>query len=191
MRTAACRALLLAILSPLTPAPARGSVVAEMDLAELCRSADIVIHGQVVSAESAWEGGAIATRSTVVAWRSLKGASRGQVVVRTSGGVVGGIGQRVSGEAVLGPGQEVLLFLEGAGPDFRPVGMARGAFRVRRDPATGAKVAWQDLDGLAVARPGSRGLEVAPAAPAAPVPLQDLLRRIERLVAAGAPAGSR
>lgn len=190
MRTRACRTLLLVILSPLAPAPAGGSVVAEMDLAELCRAADSVIHGQVVSAESAWEGGTIVTRSRVTVWRSLKGASRGQVVVRTLGGVVGGIGQRASGEAALPPGQEVLLFLEAAGPEFRPVGMARGAFRVGPDAATGAKAAWQDLDGLAVARPGPRGLEVAPAAPAAPVPLQDLLRRIERLVAA-APGGSR
>ena len=191
MRTRARLAPLLLVLSPLAAPPARASVVAEMDLAELCRAADAVIHGTVVSAESAWENGAIVTRSTVTVWRSLKGAARGQVVVRTLGGAVGGIGQRASGEAALAPGEEVLLFLEAAGSELRPVGMAQGAFRVGRDPKTGAKAARRDLDGLAVARPGRRGLEVGPAARGAPVPLDDLLRRIERLVAAPAPGGSR
>ncbi|HEU4383153.1 MAG TPA: hypothetical protein VFR85_06560 [Anaeromyxobacteraceae bacterium] len=190
MRTPACRALSALVLS-LGPAAAHASVAAEMDLAELCRSADAVIHGIVVSAESAWEDGVIATRSTVRVARSLKGAAGDQVVVRTLGGVVGGIGQIASGEAALRPGEEVLLFLEAAGPAYRAVGMAQGAFHVRRDPATGQKAAWQELGGLAVARPGPRGLEAAPAARGAPVALDELLRRIERLVAAPAPGGSR
>ena len=183
MRTATCRALLPLLLS-LGPSAAHASVAAEMDLAQLCRAADAVIHGTVVSGESAWEDGVIVTRSTVRVWRSLKGAAGGQVAVRTLGGVVGGIGQLASGEAALRPGEEVLLFLEAAGPAYRPVGMAQGAFRVRRDPATGAKAAWRDLDGLAVARPGPHGLEVAAAPRGVPLPLDELLRRIERLVAA-------
>lgn len=190
MRTGACRPIFL-LLVPLAAAPARASVVAEMDLAALCRAADAVVHGTVVSAESAWEGGVIVTRSRVEVSRSLKGAARGQVVVRTLGGVVDGIGQLASGEAALAPGEEVVLFLERAGPELRSVGMSQGAFHVTRDPASGEATAWRDLGGLGVARAGTRGLEVAAGAPGAPRPLGDLLREVERLVAAPAPGGSR
>jgi hypothetical protein len=83
--------------------------------------------------------------------------------------VVGSVGQRVDGAAWLSPGEEVVLFLERAGPAaFRVAGLAQGKFTV-----AGA-VARPDLSRLTFlrtdVRPGERRSEE--------MPLDELERRV-------------
>jgi len=59
-----------------------------------------------------------------------KGNATGRLTVVQPGGEVDGIGQRVSGVAELGPGEEVVLFLERTGSLHRVVGLAQGVYRV-------------------------------------------------------------
>jgi hypothetical protein len=67
--------------------------------------------------QSVWENGRIYTYTQVHVDRAVAGAlATGDVAwVRTMGGVVGKIGQRVEGEAVLAPGYASLLFMHTGG----------------------------------------------------------------------------
>jgi hypothetical protein len=67
--------------------------------------------------QSVWEGGRIYTYTHVHVDRAIVGdlTTGADVMVRTMGGVVGKIGQRVEGEAVLAPGHASLLFLHTGG----------------------------------------------------------------------------
>lgn len=140
--------------------PAFASVILPMTLDELIDRADAIVHGKVVAQDSAWEGGRIVTRSRVKLEGALKGAPGSQVVLRTQGGVVDGIGQKVYGEPSFAVGEEVVVFGRHIGAELRPVGMAQGKFRVVLD--AGVTRAVQDLAGLAFAR----------RAPASGAPLQ-------------------
>src|SRR4029077_363296 len=68
-------------------------------------------------ARSVWEGGRIYTYTRVRVERPVAGNldGAGELWVRTMGGIVGNIGQRVEGEAVLVPGQTSLLFVHAGG----------------------------------------------------------------------------
>lgn len=87
-------------------------------------AAAVTVDGVVEAQDSRWDGGVIVTRSTVRVDRVTEGALDGQadgaidggaparVIVVHHGGAIDGIGQRVSGEAMLAPGEEVTLDLE-------------------------------------------------------------------------------
>jgi hypothetical protein len=68
-------------------------------------------------AESVWENGRIYTYTHVHVDRAIVGelTTGADVWVRTMGGVVDKVGQRVEGEAVLAPGHQSLLFLHSGG----------------------------------------------------------------------------
>lgn len=67
--------------------------------------------------QSVWENGRIYTYTKVHVDRAIAGdlSTGAEAWVRTMGGVVGKIGQRVEGEAVLAPGHASLLFLHTGG----------------------------------------------------------------------------
>ena len=67
--------------------------------------------------QSVWENGRIYTYTHVHVDRAIAGdlATGADAWVRTMGGVVGKIGQRVEGEAVLAPGYASLLFMHTGG----------------------------------------------------------------------------
>jgi len=84
-------------------------------------------------ARSGWENGRIYTYSHVHVERAIAGTltAGADAWVRTMGGIVGGTGQRVEGEAQLVPGQPSLLFLQpGPGDSFRVTARAQGQFPV-------------------------------------------------------------
>ena len=89
---------------------------------------------------SVWENGRIYTYTHVHVDRGIAGdlATGGDAWVRTMGGIVGNVGQRVEGEAVLAPGQASLLFLHTGGT--APAGVyqvtARGQGQFPVVPAT-------------------------------------------------------
>lgn len=123
--------LVLALLLA-AAAPALASSALEMDLPALTARATDVVHGRVLSAVPAWSGDhrRIVTRVELEVLETWKGSASGRVTVVQPGGELGGIGQRVSGVAQLGRGEEVVLFLEQVGPTHRVVGLAQGVYRV-------------------------------------------------------------
>ncbi len=75
------------------------------------RGSSLVVVARCESTASDWEDGAIHTRSDVTVLRVLRGVPDHTTTVRQPGGVVDGIGQRVSHVSLLQPGGTYLLFL--------------------------------------------------------------------------------
>ena len=111
-----------------------------------------------VESTSVWEDGRIVTYTRVHVDRSVAGAlpSGDDPWLRTLGGVVGHVGQRVEGEAVLSFGYQALVFL-GAGKagTFYVTARAQGQFPIVTTPTSGPHVV----------RAGAVGLLLKPAAP--------------------------
>jgi hypothetical protein len=127
------RALLSLVL--LLGLSASATTMLRVDLPELARTADAIVHGTVRRVESRWSGDGrrIITDVEIQVSETLKGQAGGSVLVTQPGGRVGDIGQMVSGLASFAPGEEVVLFLERRGTRaFRVAGMAQGKYKVQR-----------------------------------------------------------
>lgn len=172
------RLLWLPLLVALAAVPVRASVVRVLGLPELLARAEVVAVVTVESAASSWVAGRIVTDSALRLDEPLRGGARGDFVsVRTLGGEVDGIGQRVFGEPSFRPGERYLVFLErfpGASerPRFRPVGMAQGALPVVDTP-----------DGPRVTPAPDPPLLVAPSAAASVAPWLDAPRPLDAVLA--------
>ena len=92
---------------------ASASAVIALTLDELVEKSDVVVLVTPKSRTARWEGGRIVTYTTVVVDGSVGGgpAVGDSLVVRTMGGVVGDIGQKVFGEASLPLGTPAVVFL--------------------------------------------------------------------------------
>ncbi|MBK7858507.1 MAG: hypothetical protein IPJ65_07765 [Archangiaceae bacterium] len=143
MKTLFAGALLLA-------APALATTLLALDVPAMSRSADAIVQGTVtrVEAKLSKDKSRISTHVFVQVSESLKGQGTSEVELVQPGGVVGDLGQRVSGTAHLKEGDEVVAFLERRGPRaFMLVGMAQGCFRIERSSDGKAAFALQDPDG--------------------------------------------
>lgn len=122
--------------APLFEAPASASIVEALDLEELTAQADCIVLGRVVWAEPILHSdGKISTWSRIEVERTLRGTDPAQreILVETLGGQIGDIGMRVAGEPSFAVGERALVFVRDDGKSvFRPVGMAQGVMRVRR-----------------------------------------------------------
>lgn len=125
-------AALLAVGAPV----AHAGVAIEIGLSQLANRANAVVVGTPTESRSMWEKSEgrtrIVTYHRVTVERVVAGKLEGtETWVRSLGGQVGDIGQRVDGEAVLPRGKKLLLFLatrpEGG---TRVVAMAQGAWLV-------------------------------------------------------------
>jgi hypothetical protein len=93
--------------------PAGATTQLRVDLPELARNSDAVVHGVVRRVESRWSGD--------------------KLRVTQPGGRVGDIGQVVHGLASFTAGEEVVVFLEKRGARaFRVAAMAQGKYQVQR-----------------------------------------------------------
>ena len=104
--------------------------------AELAQEADLVVIGQVTEKESVWTEGKtqIVTFTTVTVEDVLKGDPLGATVtVRQLGGRIDGVTASIDGDAVLAPGEEVLLFLRRIDGLCYLVGMSQGKLSVVRE----------------------------------------------------------
>jgi hypothetical protein len=135
---------------------ARASVSVAVTLDALVRSASAVVLATAEEQRAIWEGGRIYTYSRLRVDTAVAGelAQGNEVWVRTMGGIAGGVGQVVEGEAVFAPGHPSLVFLRhGSGGGTSPfvvAARAQGQFaiyaddekqlRFRRSPATGGLV---------------------------------------------------
>jgi len=123
--------LLLTSVSLLsTPKPCLATTMRYKSIRELVRSSDVTLLGQPVGQQSFWQGTRILTRVQVQVqevWAGL--APQNSVVeVVTAGGVVGTIGQRVDGAAVLPQGNQMVLHLRRQDGEYWPVAMAQGVW---------------------------------------------------------------
>ncbi len=136
------------------PTAASATEMPELKVDELVTSADKVVVAEVVDQRSAFEGGIIWTRTKVRVTDCLQQGDCVQgdeVVVATPGGVVGDIGQEVSGVTHPQRGQTLVLFLRKApGNFYRPVGMAQGVLRVEN--LAGMPMVVRDLSKTNLAR---------------------------------------
>ena len=113
---------------------AEASLAAAATLKHLVTLSDTVVDGTPEEAKAVWEdvpgiGKRIVTYTRVNVEQAAYGSPDKTIWVRTLGGVVGKIGQRVEGEAVLVPGERAVLFLKSS-PEghFRVVEMAQGHY---------------------------------------------------------------
>jgi len=136
-------ALGVAVLMPnrhggsLGPSSAEAAVSFDLSLDELVRVSPLVVLGKPIEHQSVWEedengGRRIVTYTRVRIERSLGGDTKEKEVwVRTLGGVVDSIAQRVDGEALLVKDESSVLFLQPRTDGTHAVsGMALGHFPV-------------------------------------------------------------
>jgi hypothetical protein len=102
-----------AILAAIAAAPriARGSVDVPLTRQEIAQRSFAECEVTPIDATSTWEDGRIVTYTRARVDRVLAGTAPGEVVIRTLGGTVGSVGQIAFGEAVLRPGEPVVLHL--------------------------------------------------------------------------------
>lgn len=110
-----------------------------IDVAQLTRRADVVVHGFVTTKRTAWIGRVIYTIYDVSVQETLKGAPRNSLVVALAGGAQGNVRLRVPGAPDLQAGEQLVLFVTPLqGTTFTPVGTFDGVVRVRQATGTAA-----------------------------------------------------
>lgn len=175
-----CSSGCLAVLVALSlPASAWATQVIGLDVKGLTDGSDAIVVGRVVRADSRWtrDGRLIVTEVEVTVAEALKGSPAKSVVILQPGGVVGDVGQVVSGLARFGVGDEVLVFLERQGRrTFLVTGLAQGKFRIERtSDGTQAFAVPDDVGEAALVDPLTRAPMRSPLRPMA---LEDLKREI-------------
>ncbi len=112
---------------------AQATTMLREEVPELTRSSDAVVRGKVVRTESRWSSDRmrIYTEIELEVSESLKGAPAKRITLVQPGGVVGDIGQTVSGLASFSPGEDVVVFLRKKGPRFAVNGLGQGKYAVR------------------------------------------------------------
>jgi hypothetical protein len=137
----------------LVTSDARASVSVAVTLEGLLQETTLAVVGTPSEASSVWENGRIYTYTRVHVDRLVAGDgtradgsaktsdASADVWIRTMGGIVGKIGQRVDGEAVLVPGRPSLFFLH-AGPtgSYEVTARAQGQYPIIRDPQNQPRV---------------------------------------------------
>ena len=156
---AVCCASVLGISSSFAqnlPGGARPIQRGPVDVAELTRRADLVVHGLVTGRSTTWVGRVIYTLYDVSVLETLKGAPRTSVSVAVVGGARGNVRLTVPGAPDLQNGEQLVVFartLQGA--TFTPVGT---------------------FDGVISVLPGNGGATVAPRG--RPEPLDAFLQEV-------------
>jgi hypothetical protein len=103
-----------------------------IDVAQLTKRADVVVHGFITARQTAWIGRVIYTLYDVSVQDTVKGASRSSVVVAVAGGARGNVRLRVPGAPDLQPGDQAVFFTTPLqGSTLTPVGTFDGVVRVR------------------------------------------------------------
>jgi len=140
------------------PAEANAAVSINVSLDELLASSSFVVVAKAGERKSVWEempsGRRIVTYTRLDIERTVVGESATSVWVRTLGGVVGDVGQWVSGEAVIPEGSRSLLFLHKAGPTIVVTAMAQGHYPVLATESGTPRLASSPDAGTILPRPG-------------------------------------
>ncbi|MBS2016467.1 MAG: hypothetical protein JST00_26515 [Deltaproteobacteria bacterium] len=150
------------MLAILSPHDAGASTSIALSVRELAASSESIVRVTQLERSSAWVDGRIVTTTRARVDRVVAGVATGpEITIRTLGGVVGEIGQRVEGEAELGAGEQALLFvapLRGQAA-MSVVGRAQGRWSIVRDAHAREVVRVRD-QGRLVERRGDVGVGV-------------------------------
>src|SRR5258708_4540898 len=134
----------------------QATVILPIEFRELVTAAPVIVHGQVVDVRADWVDGrrSVDTFVTVAAAEYLKGNLGESVTFRVPGGQLGRYRTVFVGAPEFKDGDEVVLFLNHAGPSYPYIiGLSQGAFRVVADARTGRRmvttpfVVWKWADG--------------------------------------------
>ncbi|WP_437642090.1 hypothetical protein [Sorangium sp. So ce854] len=116
------------------PRAAQAAVAVQLSLEELVSRAAFVVVATATEQRSQWEelGGArrIVTYTRLSVDRPVAGQPDGEIWVRTLGGVVGDVGQQVSGDAQLRIGAQAMIFVSRTRGALVVSGMAQGHYPV-------------------------------------------------------------
>lgn len=126
----------------------------KLDLETLIEKSTVVIVGKVDAKEARWDAGkkGIWTHHEITVSETLKGEHEKSRDVVTRGGVVGRVGQNVSGAGHFEVGDEYVFFLwEDDDSRLRLTGMVQGAFAVTEKK--GVKHAANSTAGLKIIDP--------------------------------------
>lgn len=138
-------------------AGAHATVMVEVQIEDMIRDADVIVHGVIersdvrLSLRAGHSEPQTITRVRVTRW--LKGQGGARVVIREIGGEMQGRGLRIDGIPRYAVGEEVVVFLTRLERDvYRTYGMAQGKMLVRRGvPGVPTRVV-RDLEGIGFAR---------------------------------------
>lgn len=116
--------------------PSHATSVHYRALRDLVRQSDVTLLGHALAQESFWQGTRIFTRVQVEVEEVWQGAApkTATIEVITPGGVVGDLGQRVDGAAVLPADGQVVLHLRRIEAEYVPVAMAQGVWTLAYEP---------------------------------------------------------
>ena len=180
----------LALCATWLAGEAAASTVRALSLQALTEKAELIVVGTALEAKTrhALDGKLLVTDVRVRVERVLLGAAKPDqpLVVTLLGGEQGGVQLNVPGEASLPLGKRALLFLYRApkSADLRVVGMSQGVMPIEQKPDGTTMVIPGGAGGALVDRGSDGKLHPAPAALMQPEPMDALLARVERLVAA-------
>jgi hypothetical protein len=156
---------------PLDVGSAVAATLIPLSLDQICQRATVILAGTPQESMSVWEDSAGARGRRIVTYTRVRvdqvidGSAPGEVWVRTLGGAVDDIGQRVDGEAILVRDQPGLFFLRrNADGPHGVVGMTQGHLRLDATRVTpGARVFRLPSVARFVAPPVSGGAGALPA----------------------------
>lgn len=123
----------------------QATTLARLKFDDLVQQSIAIGRVHCLRVESHWKNGEIWTRTEFTVLEQNKGSLPRIVAVEMPGGVMGHLHSRVEEVPAFVPGEEAYLFLWSA-PDstYRILGWSQGAFRIRKDQATGLELVTQD-----------------------------------------------
>ena len=136
-------AIVLLLLGSVFLPRADGTTLTRLDLDDLTGESSAVVYGKIVASHVEWNSGKtmIFTVYTVQADQYLKSALGPIFELHEPGGDLDGLRMSVAGVPTLSVGQEAVLFVwTDKHGQHQVTGFQQGAFPVRTDPQTGAKV---------------------------------------------------
>lgn len=150
-----CRAGALALLVSLCHAPqAPGASIVAVTEDYLVDTSEVIVHGTVLSAETAFIQGAVVTESSLEVHEILKGELPGPLVhIITAGGEFNGARYSIPGTPGFRVGERVCAFLHRGAMGWYLTGVSQGKYRLEQDPSTGLVLARRSTAGFRVPAP--------------------------------------
>ncbi len=146
-------------------APAWATVVPRLDLPQLTRSSDLIVHGRVIRHWSEWDPAHrfIWTHYTLEITEALKGRAAASITISEPGGTVGRDSMQIAGAPQYGDREEVVVFLSRTPVGYlRANGWGQGRYTVVA-AADGSRRIRTDPGGITLAAPPGRLGQQAPA----------------------------
>lgn len=133
--------------------PSAATTVPRLELGELVHSAELIVHGRIVSRSSAWDPSHrfLWTHYVLLVTDALKGHPSRRLTVSEPGGAADGVIMKIAGVPEYSDGEEVVVFLHCTPIGYwRAYGLGQGKYTVSRSAAGQARI-HSSLPGLVLA----------------------------------------